>query len=86
MRQAFLHILSVIVLVMVIPLQVLGNDEEIIDFNFPQDVSKLALDDLENALNASDGQLTIDALVRYGLAQSLISSAKMVSFNSSGAR
>ena len=73
MRQAFLHILSVIVLVMVIPLQVLGNDEEIIDFNFPQDVSKLALDDLENALNAGDGQLTIDALVRYGLAQSLIS-------------
>ena len=73
MRQAFLHILSVIVLVMVIPLQVLGNDEEIIDFNFPQDVSKHALDNLDNALNAGDGQLTIDALVRYGLAQSLIS-------------
>ena len=68
-----LFAIHLIVLVMVIPLQVLGNDEEIIDFNFPQDVSKHALDNLDNALNAGDGQLTIDALVRYGLAQSLIS-------------
>lgn len=31
-----LFAIHLIVLVMVIPFQVLGNDEEIIDFNFPQ--------------------------------------------------
>ncbi len=77
MRHAFLYILSVIVLVMVIPLQVLGNDKKIIDFNFPQDVSKLALDDLDKALKSGDGQLTVDALVRYSIAQSGISQDNM---------
>ncbi len=48
-----------------------------IDFNFPQDVSKKALTDLDKALKWGNGELTVDALVRYGIAQSGISQDNM---------
>ena len=51
--------------------------EKTIDFNFPQDVSKNALTDLDKALKNGDGQLTVNALVRYSLAQSGISQDNM---------
>lgn len=44
-----------------------------VDFNFPQDVSAQALTDLNGALKSGDGQLVVDALVRYSIAQSGIS-------------
>jgi len=44
-----------------------------IDFNFPQDVSKNALADLKSALNTGNSELTVDALIRYSIAQSGIS-------------
>ena len=53
-----------------------GSEKEI-DFNFPQDVSKEALSDLNKALKKGDGELTVDALVRYSIAQSSISQDNM---------
>lgn len=44
-----------------------------IDFNYPQDVSKAASADLNAALKSGDGQLAVDALVRFSIAQSGIS-------------
>jgi hypothetical protein len=55
----------------------MGKDKKVIDFNYPQDVSKTALSDLDKALASGDGQLTVDALVRYSLAQSGISQDNM---------
>lgn len=43
------------------------------DFDYPQTVSKTAQADLKAALRSGDGLKTIDALVRYSLAQSMIS-------------
>ncbi len=43
---------------------------EKIDFNYPQDVSKHALSDLKSALKTNDGELAVDALIRYSIAQS----------------
>ena len=48
-----------------------------IDFNYPQDVSKDALSDLDKALVSGNGELTVDALVRYSIAQSGISQDNM---------
>ena len=48
-----------------------------VDFNYPQDVSKEALADLEKALKAEDGQMTVNALIRYSIAQSGISQDNM---------
>ena len=48
-----------------------------IDFNYPQDVSKNALSDLDRALKSGDGELVVDALVRYSVAQSGISQEQM---------
>lgn len=47
--------------------------EKKIDFNYPKDVSKNALADLESALKTGNGELTVDALIRYSIAQSGIS-------------
>ena len=76
MRQRLFHILFIALLSMAFPFHSSGNDK-VIDFNFPQDVSKEALADLDKALKAGDGQLTVDALVRYGIAQSGISQDNM---------
>ena len=62
---------------MAYPFNALGNDNRIIDFNYPQEVSKEALADLDNALKSGDGELTVDALVRYSIAQSGISKDNM---------
>ena len=61
---------------MAFPFHSSGNNREI-DFNFPQDVTKEALADLDKALKSGDGELTIDALVRYGIAQSSLSQDNM---------
>ena len=61
---------------MAFPIHSSGNNREI-DFNFPQDVTKEALADLDKALKSGDGELTIDALVRYGIAQSSLSQDNM---------
>ena len=48
-----------------------------VDFNYPKDVSKEALSDLDKALKDGDGQMTVNALVRYSIAQSGISQDNM---------
>ena len=55
---------------MAFPFNSSGNDNRIIDFNYPQVVSNEALAELDIALKAGDGELTVDALVRYSIAQS----------------
>ena len=77
MKQQIIHVLLIALLTMAFPFNSLGKDKNLIDFNYPQDVSKEALSDLDNALNTGDGQLTVDALVRYGIAQSSISKDSM---------
>lgn len=43
------------------------------DFNYPKTVSSTAETDLQNALKSNDGQKVVDAMVRYSIAQSIIS-------------
>ena len=78
MKQTIIHILSIVLLIIAFPLNSSGNNSEV-DFNFPQDVSKKALADIDMALKDSngDGQLLVDALVRYSIAQSGISQDNM---------
>ncbi len=76
MKQTIIHILTIVLLIMAFPLDSSGNNRYV-DFNFPQDVSKQAIVDLDQALKSGDGQLTVDALVRYSLAQSGISQDNM---------
>ena len=64
-------------MIMASPFNSMGMDKKVIDFNYPQDVSKVALADLDKALKSGNGQLTVDALVRYSLAQSGISQDNM---------
>ena len=61
---------------MAFPLQSSGITQEV-DFNFPKTVSSNALSDLNQALKTGDGQLTVNALVRYSIAQSLITPDNM---------
>ncbi len=77
MKQQILHFLLIVILSMAFPFNASGDDYRIIDFNYPQEVSKEALADLDNALKAGDGELTVDALVRYSIAQSGISKDNM---------
>ena len=72
MKQTIIQILTIVLLIMAFPFDSSGKDK-VVDFNFPQDVSKEALTDLDKALKTGDGELTVDALVRYSLAQSGIS-------------
>ena len=51
--------------------------DKIVDFNYPQDVSKNALTDLDKALKGGDGRRVVDAIVRYSIAQSGISEENM---------
>ena len=75
MKQRFFPLFIALLLAMVFPFDSLGN--KVIDFNFPQDVSRQALDDLNAALKTGDGQQTVDALVRYSIAKSGISQDNM---------
>ena len=68
MKQTIILLLSIVLLIMAFPFHSSGNNREI-DFNFPRDVSNEALTDLDKALKSGDGELTIDALVRYGIAK-----------------
>ena len=76
MKRIF-TIFTLFLLIMASPFNSMGKDKKVIDFNYPQDVSKEALADLDNALKSGDGQLTVDALVRYSIAQSGISQDNM---------
>ena len=76
MKQHIFHILFILLLIMAFPFHSSGSETKI-DFNFPQDVSKNALSDLDKALKTGNGELTIDALVRYSIAQSGISHENM---------
>jgi len=76
MKQHFIHFFFIVFLIMEIPLHTTATNKYI-DFNFPQDVSKKALVDLDKALKSGNGQQTVDALIRYGIAQSGISQDNM---------
>ena len=75
MKRGLICILLIALLTMAFPIHTSGAGK--VDFNYPQDVSKEALADLEQSLKTGDGQLTVDALVRYSIAQSGISQEKM---------
>ena len=75
MKHRIFILFTAILLAMAIPFNTLGN--KVVDFNFPQDVSKQALADLNTALKTGDGQQTVDALVRYSIAESGISQDNM---------
>ncbi len=53
------------------------NAKVVVDFNYPQTVSENAISDLNKALRNGNGQMVVDALVRYSIAQSGISEEKM---------
>ena len=77
MRRQIFHTLIIATLFAIaFPFHSLGSEKEI-DFNFPQDVSKTALADLDKALKSGDGEQTVDALIRYSIAQSGISQDNM---------
>ena len=67
MKRIF-TIFTLFLMIMASPFNSMGKDKKVIDFNYPQDVSKEALADLDKALKSGDGQLTVDALVRYSVA------------------
>ena len=47
----FFQILIIALLTMAFPFNSSGKDKKVIDFNYPQDVSKAALSDLDKALD-----------------------------------
>ena len=51
MKQTIIHILSIVLLIMAFPFDSSGKDK-VIDFNFPQDVFKAAIADLDQAFEA----------------------------------
>lgn len=74
------HILTLLVIAIMglLPFSLHGAaKDKVVDFNYPQDVSKNALSDLDKALNGGDGRLVVDAIVRYSIAQSGISEENM---------
>ena len=74
------HILTLLVVAIMglLPSSLHGAaKDKVIDFNYPQDVSKNALTDLDKALKGGDGRLVVDAIVRYTIAQSGISEENM---------
>ncbi len=52
------------------------------DFNYPKTVSATAETDLQSALKSNDGKKVVDAMVRYSIAQSIISSDNMAAIMS----
>ena len=71
------HILSIIAIVSAflccsISMQA-ENKVQTPDFDFPKEASEIAAADLNKALKTNDASLLIDALVRYGIAESIIS-------------
>ncbi|MBQ9219065.1 MAG: hypothetical protein IJ160_12970 [Muribaculaceae bacterium] len=76
------HLKSLIIVVIMglLPLSLFGaKNKKVVDFNYPQDVSKNALADLDRSLKGGDGKLVVDAIVRYSIAQSGISNENMPS-------
>ena len=77
MKRLFFFSLTLFISMALFPLSLRGADKKIVDFNFPKDVSKNALTDLNTALKSGNGEMVVDAMVRYSLAQSGISQDNM---------
>lgn len=79
MKMNFTKIIfTYLFLVLSMPMTLFGkSNDHHVDFNYPQDVGKIALTDLKKALASHDGETVVDALVRYSLAQSVISEENM---------
>jgi len=75
MKRQAIHLILIVFIAMAIPFHATANNY--VDFNFPKDVSQNALNDLNKALKSGNGQQTVDALVRYSIAQSSISQDNM---------
>ena len=60
----------------IFPLNLWGGDSEP-DFDYPKTAAENASKDLKAALKTSDGQKAIDAIIRYSIAQGLISDENM---------
>jgi len=74
----YLKSLIIVIIMGLLPLSLFGaKKNKMVDFNYPQDVSKTALTDLDKALKGGDGKQVVDAIVRYSLAQSGISQDNM---------
>lgn len=54
-----------------------GTKKDVVDFNYPQSVQENAVNDLNKALKSGNGNMAVDALVRYSIALSGISQEKM---------
>ena len=54
-----------------------ANAQEEPDFDYPQQVSKAAMAQLKKAQRSGDGQMMVDALVRYSIAKAKISQETM---------
>ena len=76
MRQRIIYFLLLAFLAMAFPFHSSGGVKDV-DFNYPKDVTADALKDLNEALKTGNGQLTVNALVRYSIAQSGISQDNM---------
>ena len=60
----------IVIIMALLPFALFGNKRTQIDFNYPQTVSEDALKDLNSALKSGNGQMVVDALIRYSIAQS----------------
>ncbi|WP_407402634.1 Ig-like domain-containing protein [Sodaliphilus sp.] len=69
--KRFIINLSLAVMAMLLPLDAAGA-RHAVDFNHPKQMSKTALADLKRAQKTGDGEMTVDALMRYSLAQSFM--------------
>ncbi len=71
--------LIIVLLLLLLPMSIFSRDKDgwtddhTPDFDYPQTVSKIAVADLDKALGKGDGNAAVGALVRYGLAESMVS-------------
>ena len=70
-------ILKLLILVMMGFFSINVNAQDEPDFDYPQQVSKDALAQLKKAQKSGDGQMMVDALVRFSLAKSQVSQEAM---------
>ena len=76
MHTLLKNLLTAICIMAIFPLNLWGGDSEP-DFDYPKTVAENASKDLKAALKTSDGQKAIDAIIRYSIAQGLISDENM---------
>lgn len=75
MKRTFLILLTALLTVTCCRAVVVSS--AVPDFAYPQQVSETARKDLAAALKKGDGAMTVNALVRYGLAQNAIDTANL---------